>query len=84
MLRKVGDGEAAQRAYAAAAERLENLPASETTAGTWGYLAQAYYETQQYDKAHQALDRDFQLRVAEAGPTVNMGPRWWYLAMSCR
>jgi tetratricopeptide (TPR) repeat protein len=79
-IQQSGGGQDSERAFAAAAELLQQVPEEKRAIADWTSLALALYESGQYAEAQWALERRFAARP-ETEPTIYGGPRWWYHAL---
>lgn len=64
---------------------IEQFPAPDQRSDRdWGHIGQALYRVGRYEEARAALEKVIELR-GDDGPTLLLGPRWWYYTLTlCR
>jgi tetratricopeptide (TPR) repeat protein len=77
----IGNKEAATASRQQVIDLLLAIAEEERSVVQWGYLGRAFYLVGRWAEAREALEKVNELR-GDDGPTLQHGPRWWYLTMA--
>ena len=80
MEKDAGNSQEERSTWETLVQILEQNPAPEDPV-YWGVIGQAFYHIDRLEDARTAMEKTIELR-GEKTPTIERGPRWWYLTMT--